>query len=71
MKILNTESEVFVGNQPDPSIDEAQAIASTQHEDQNDDPETTPEEKARIWKLLGMDPNEQVPSSAAASLGSE
>ena len=54
MKIPGIDAEVFVGDQPDPDVDEAQTHANTQHEDQDEDPETSAEEKTRIWKLLGF-----------------
>ena len=48
--------ETFVGDQPDPDIDAAQKLADTAEEDQDEDPETTPEEAARIWKIFGSKP---------------
>ena len=60
MNVKGLDIETFVGDQPDPDLDEAQTHASTQHEDQDDDPETSPEEKARIWNLLGFTTEERV-----------
>ena len=48
--------ETFVGDQPDPDIEAAQKLADTADEDQDEDPETTPEEAARIWKIFGGKP---------------
>jgi hypothetical protein len=50
--------ESLVGEQPDPDIDEAQKLAGTQEEDQDDDPNTSEAEKARNWKLSGLSPED-------------
>jgi hypothetical protein len=58
MTVFDLDSEVFVGDEQETSIDVAQEEANTQDQDQDDDPETSEAEKARIWRLLGMSPHE-------------
>lgn len=58
MKSVFLDIETFVGDQRDPDIDHAQEMANTQDEDQDDDPETSEEEKARNWELSGLTPED-------------
>ena len=56
MNVFDLDSEVFVGDDEEPTIDAAQEESDTQSENQDDDPEASDAEKARIWKLIGMNP---------------
>lgn len=60
MQVFDLDAEVFYGSTDwkPPTIEEAQEIARTQGEDQNEDPYTSPEELARITRILGFDPDE-------------
>lgn len=56
MRVFGTETEYFLGEREDMSIDEAQELASTKEEDQDEDPKTSEEEIAAIYAMTGMDP---------------
>lgn len=56
MKVFGTDNEYFLGDREDMDIDEAQELASTKDEDQDEDPETSKEEVAAIYAMTGMDP---------------
>lgn len=58
MDVFDLNAEVMVGDDPELSGDDAQKMANTQGQDQDDDPETSETEKSRIWKLLGMSPHD-------------
>jgi hypothetical protein len=60
MQVFDLDAEVFYGSTDwkPPTIEEAQELAGTQGEDQNEDPYTSPEELARITRILGFDPDE-------------
>ena len=58
MDVFDLNAEVMVGDDPELSGDDAQEMANTQGQDQDDDPETSETEKSRIWKLLGMSPHD-------------
>jgi hypothetical protein len=60
LNVFDLNSEVFIGEESEPSIEDAQADASTLDEDQDDDPETSSTEKARVWRLLDMNPLDSV-----------
>lgn len=59
MDVFDLQTEVTVGDDPELSTDAAQKSANTQDQDQDDDPETSEAEKARIWAMLGMNPNDE------------
>ena len=58
MKSSFLDVETFVGDKPDPDIEQAQKIANTQDQDQDDDPDTSDKEKARNWDLSGLSPED-------------
>ena len=53
-----TGDEYFIAGQPDMTIEKAQEMADTADEDQDEDPETSDEEKARNWALSGLSPED-------------
>jgi len=55
MKVFGSDTEYFLGEREDMDIEEAQKLASTMDEDQDEDPETSPEEIAAIYAMTGMD----------------
>lgn len=57
MKVFGTDTEYFVGERSEMSLAEANAMASTADEDQDEDPETTQEEIDAIYASVGLDPN--------------
>jgi signal transduction histidine kinase len=52
MKVFGSDTEYFLGDRKDMDIEEAQELASTKDEDQDEDPETSPEEIAAKAALL-------------------
>jgi hypothetical protein len=58
MKSEFFDVETMIGTERDPDPDHAQELANTQGENQDDDPETSPEEKARNWRLSGLTPED-------------
>ena len=59
MKVFDTDAEYFLGSAEaaDMGIDEAQHRAATFNEDQDEDPEASPEDTAHIYAITGMDPS--------------
>lgn len=57
MKVFGTDNEYFLGVREDMDIDEAQKLASTKDEDQDEDPETSQAEIDAIYEMTGMDPS--------------
>ncbi len=57
MKIFGSDTEYFVGERSDMGMEEAQRRASTQDEDQDEDPEVSQGEIDAIYAATGMDPN--------------
>lgn len=57
MKVFGTDNEYFLGDREDMDIEEAQRLASTKDEDQDEDPETSRAEIDAIYAMTGMDPS--------------
>jgi hypothetical protein len=60
MKIRDTDDEYYLGSvdRKPQTIEEAQEMAGTQDEDQDEDPEMSVEEERWITGVLGFDPLE-------------
>ena len=60
MRPFGLDAEVYYGSTDwkPPTMEEAQKLAGTQDEDQNEDPEMTAEEEQRLINILGFDPAE-------------
>lgn len=55
MKVFGTDNEYFLGGLEDMDIEEAQELASTKDEDQDEDPEISSAEIDAIYAMTGVD----------------